>query len=835
MVTGESDGNFGAGDRVLFYGRSIDSLFYDGILPENKYTGENVYWLTYGGVNGQRMTPKDGSGSGTTVDTFRNQLHMETSFWYFTDRPFHLGVPMPNRFEPGADRWHWTWFRAQGATPNSRNPYGRNFSFFVQNISTCTLATIATCPPDGQITANFQGTYGKLRFSDPDDQHHIRLLINNTEVYTNPNAGHDFEQFTITAAVPHYVFADGSNSVRVELWNTDGNTYDEVYLNWIQIDYQDTLVAEEDRLLFNGQEGAGPWRYQVTNFTSADMRVFDVTDPFAPQVIANPTQSAGAPYSVSFSDSALQRRYVAATPAGMLAPVRIEAVTPKTSLYTPVDLLNTDNAADWIMITHGDFWDDALRLAQHRSSKYRVALVDVQRIYDQFNGGLRSSESIREFLRYAYHNWESPRPRFVVLMGDGNNDMRNYRYAEPTYIPPFLVVADPTLGETAVDNRYVTLVGDDILPDISIGRFPVSNLFEAATVVSKTIHYETMPFYDDWNRNVLLISDNLEGGGGNFYTFSDILADGYADPFQTPESKFLPDPYEAIKVYLGQTCADDTAPPLQCQQDIIDAINAGALFTSYIGHAVKTSWAVEPLVDGGVVNQLTNYDRLSIFLAMACFEGFFHEADGTVPLAEQYILSPIGGAVASWSPTGFGVATGHDYLEQGLFLAVFQDGVETLGEASDAGKYYLHEKAPAGKYDDLIDTFLLFGDPALQIQTWLTPTAVDMAGISATSQDNGLLVEWQTANELEIAGFNLLRSQSADGPFVSITQEPIWAANAGQAQGHSYQYMDSSVSDDLYWYQLEILRLNGSREIYGLVTADKPTAPLHIYLPALQR
>ena len=46
-VIGEEDGHFDATDVLLFYGRSVDSLFLDGILPTNKYTGTNIYWLTY--------------------------------------------------------------------------------------------------------------------------------------------------------------------------------------------------------------------------------------------------------------------------------------------------------------------------------------------------------------------------------------------------------------------------------------------------------------------------------------------------------------------------------------------------------------------------------------------------------------------------------------------------------------------------------------------------------------------------------------------------------------------------------------------------------------------
>jgi hypothetical protein len=67
---------------------------------------------------------------------------------------------------------------------------------------------------------------------------------------------------------------------------------------------------------------------------------------------------------------------------------------------------------------------------------------------------------------------------------------------------------------------------------------------------------------------------------------------------------------------------------------------------------------------------------------------------------------------ASFSPTGLGVSTGHDLLERGLLTAVFKQGVSRLGLAALAGKAALYA---SGQNYDLIDTFTMFGDPALHL------------------------------------------------------------------------------------------------------------------------
>lgn len=815
QVTGEGDGVFNTNDAIYFYGRNLDSLFYEDVLPDNKYTGDNVYWLTYGGSTGQRMATQNGSGTGTAVSTYTNVYHYEDNYFYFNDRPYILGAPMPDRFVPGTDRWLGLWISTLNGLPVRSSWFS--------------IANLPSSAADGQIVVEIQGMTGKNRLSDPNFDHHIRLHMNGTQIYDNPKAGHNYERFTITAAVPHATLVEGFNRFDIELVTNS----DSVYLNWFELTYQDRLIAESDAILFHGRVNNGPWRYTVGGFSNAAILVYDVTSLFAPQHVINTTLNSN---SVSFGDSVGNRRYAAVSDNGWLSPTSIQAVVPETSIYTPANLLDTTNGADWIAISHGEFWGEALRLAEHRAKKYRVALVDVQQIYDQFNGGLRSSESIREFLRYTYHHWQGNAPEYVLLIGDGTNDMRQYIHGAETYIPPFLVAADPILGETAADNRYVTLVGNDLLPDMSIGRFPVSNVNEAKIMVDKTINYETTPLYDDWNTNVIFIADDKDGGGGDFYEFSNILADGYDDPNQTPESKYLPDPYQAIKIYLGETCdlnnVGNNLPPTECRAQIVDTVNKGALFTSYVGHAQVSNWAVEQLLNGQIVTQFTNANRLSIFLAMACFEGFFHLPDVT-PLAEQYLLHPNGGAVASWSPTGFGVATGHDYLQKGLFLAVFQEGILTLGKATDAGKYYLHDRVPNGKYDDLIDTFLLFGDPALQIQTWVTPTAVEMTNLSAAYEEDQIALEWATANELEIVGFDILRSENPTTGFVRINAELIPARNPGSAQGNTYRAFDPTIlADQSYWYKLDVLKIDGSREFYGLVQVGG--ASHSVYLPNLQ-
>jgi len=61
------------------------------------------------------------------------------------------------------------------------------------------------------------------------------------------------------------------------------------------------------------------------------------------------------------------------------------------------------------------------------------------------------------------------------------------------YITGHLTTLNPTLsggcrsmdGETAADNRFVAIDGDDILPDMMLGRWPVNTISQAQGVVQK--------------------------------------------------------------------------------------------------------------------------------------------------------------------------------------------------------------------------------------------------------------------------------------------------------------------------------------------------------------
>ena len=114
-------------------------------------------------------------------------------------------------------------------------------------------------------------------------------------------------------------------------------------------------------MAFNNDQ-AGTASYSVSGFSSNDIQVYDVSDHGNVQYIGGTTISAtGPPYTVDFGDDVSgTSRYLALTSSGRLTPSAIQEVSLPVSLYTPTDLLDTANEADYIIITHADFWEEAL-------------------------------------------------------------------------------------------------------------------------------------------------------------------------------------------------------------------------------------------------------------------------------------------------------------------------------------------------------------------------------------------------------------------------------------------------------------------------------------------
>ena len=91
-----------------------------------------------------------------------------------------------------------------------------------------------------------------------------------------------------------------------------------------------------------------------------------------------------------------------------------------------------------------------------------------------------------------------------------------------------------------------------------------------------------------------------------------------------------------------------------------------------------------------------------------------------------------------------------------------------------------------------------------------------------------VVVEWTTESEVDLAGFNLYRSESPDGPYVKVNTALIPGAS-DPLLGGRYAYTDTNVvAGHTYYYKLEDVELDGTTTLHGpievVAEASSPSA-----------
>ncbi len=85
-------------------------------------------------------------------------------------------------------------------------------------------------------------------------------------------------------------------------------------------------------------------------------------------------------------------------------------------------------------------------------------------------------------------------------------------------------------------------------------------------------------------------------------------------------------------------------------------------------------------------------------------------------------------------------------------------------------------------------------------------------------QKASILLEWTTANEVNIAGYNLYRATTTDGPFERINAALVAAASSDSYSGSKYRYTDQAAPGVIYYYQLEAVENNGTSSRHGPIS-----------------
>jgi hypothetical protein len=335
--------------------------------------------------------------------------------------------------------------------------------------------------------------------------------------------------------------------------------------------------------------------------------------------------------------------------------------------------------ADYLLITTRELQGSVEPLAQlRRNQGLVVKVIDVEDLYDEFSFGEHTPQAIRDFLETATSSW-TRQPHYVLLAGDASYDPKNYLGSGSQDSLPTKLI-ETSLMETASDD-WLADFNNDGVSDLAVGRLPVHTPADANLMINKIINYEnTAP---DPQRGVLLVTDrNFESSSSALQA---LVPQGI--PVQT----------------INRSSSSDSA----IHSQIVNAINQGQRVVNYTGHGSNGVWTSAPLLANADAPNLTNTNRLSLFVALTCLNGYFQDVYYD-SLAEALLRTP-GGAVAVWTSSGMTEPNGQMQADQELYRQLFSASPPTLGDAVRAAKYSTGDV-------NVRRTWILFGDPAMRLR-----------------------------------------------------------------------------------------------------------------------
>jgi len=653
------DGSFDTEHVIRFYAEATGSV----------YTRYNVYWLTLGGGPGRRIEPQPPARDTSSANAGRpsaEPYHMATV--RIEPQKLYVAALPP---EPDGDHWF----------------AGRIGYDAPATLSVDLPGLLLDVPERARVRVRLYGL-SKLP-AKPD--HCTQVAIGDAVVATAQWDGQ--APYILQGAIPPGALKAHGNTARVECVRQEGVQFDLAYLDWIEITYPRDFAAPSGLLRFRAPD-ARPHLYSVTKLPSVDAVVWRIDSPANVRRI-DARAVAGEGEAVRFADAGAPEnaQYVVATREGVLKVGHLE-------LDSPSSLRSDTNQADYIVIGHSSLLEAVEPLAQHRRSAGLTVLVaDVQDVYDEFTFGRADPSAIKRFIRFAYEGYCRPAPRFVLLVGDASYDYKGYLSAVSNLVPTYMIQTSD-FGQTASDQWFVCLAGDDASPELAIGRIPGRSPNGVAAVVRKILRHETSAPSAVWQPSVTFVGDDNETRFRGMCEASAAVCQAHG--------------WTTDELYLEK--GGRNSP--EVNNRLLSALNQGRQLVVYAGHATFDAWAHERVLTMDDVHQLANGRELPVVLSLSCSDGFFAHATRPQCLAEAWILNPSGGAVACWSPTTMSYSPVHEVLLNELTQAIFTRRAATLGEAIQLAIRNMlgQERNRHGRDEALM--YVFFGDPAMPIRSW---------------------------------------------------------------------------------------------------------------------
>ncbi len=286
-----------------------------------------------------------------------------------------------------------------------------------------------------------------------------------------------------------------------------------------------------------------------------------------------------------------------------------------------------------------------------------------------------AKEDIRAFIQSRYSDLQT-RPEAVLLVGD--TDRIEAFTGSGSRFP------DTDLYYGCMDS------GDDWIPELPVGRFSVADAAQLATVINKTIAYETSPG-GAWTSKAAFIATSDTG----FYDVAEGTHDWVIETYMEPLG------YASDKLYA--ISYDATT------EDLRDAFDDGRLLGVFSGHGGERSW-VGPFFSQADVRAIQETGAYPFVMSFACVTGQYTLDEC---FAETWLRAP-NGAINVFASSVNSLWTEDDILERLVFDAIYDEGIAAFGAATlRAKELYLDYFGPSQQTRGYFEQYNLLGDPTV--------------------------------------------------------------------------------------------------------------------------
>lgn len=651
------------GNQVPVYIESADSIMGEGDFIE--FIGESVKDSLYTRTNIYKLSvSENGRGLSRIIDNNTLFGEVDTSGYYLKElyKDENLGYTYA---APGDDPWYRDRLLAYGSNVSKTYEFNLDERLY------------------GSVELKYD-IWGGTDFAGIID-HNIQIKVNGVLVDTQIFDGHESVQNSIT--VSEDLLQTGNNTVELIATVDNGVNYSLIYTNWIGVEFNQSIIVENDYLHFRGLSDlifkdsvednvSSVSGLMAKGLSSDQIRVYSVDGENVERLTSLDIRNGDSGYTVSFADVSTNHEYIVFNDSMIKSPV-LEPANEITGLI--------DREVQYLMISHPDFISSLTPLVNyHESNGLKVKVVDVSDIYASYSYGLIDPDAIRQ---YIYDFARVSDLKYVLLAGADTLDPLNYKgLGSFSFIPTNYVTTQSIINYTPSDIPYVDIDNDNI-QDYALGRFPARTVAEMESMIAKTLQYSTNNY-----QYTSIFSADYRDAGGDFKAYSETLADAMNGSWIV-ENAYL-----------------DDYPVADAKQRIIDEINSGVSFVSYFGHSGPSRWSFQSLLNMNDLNNLSNTDKATVVVQWGCWNAYY-VSENVRTMAHKFMTTDAGAAAVLGASTLTTIES--DQLLGELFMSTSTSPGMTIGEALVDSKVILGSQHP--DYLDVLLGYTILGDPALRL------------------------------------------------------------------------------------------------------------------------